>query len=999
MLDKKVFVTPSSIYRSAPFWAWNDKLERDTLLHQIHEMYEQGMGGFFMHPRGGLTDEYMGQHFMSMIKACVDEAERLGMKAWLYDEDRFPSGNAAGRVAASNPDFEQKALEMLRYDSLDEIRIDGDVLKIYAVYNDSYKDVTRWAIEDIMALKVPVTLFKIIHMPPQPLWNNNSYADLTCKDAVDEFLHQTHERYKESLQPYLGATIPGIFTDEPDFHVSMRGRALLPWGRDIEREFYNKKKYILTDHLPSLFLDVGDYKKIRFDYWDILSDMFINAFVRNIYEWCEQNGVKFTGHYWEHEFPLPIHNASVMLNYEFMHYPGIDMLFNTPEERDQVGNDFIVKEVSGVAHQLGKERVLSETHGASGWDLSFAEQKRVIDWQFALGVNLICQHLVLYSLRGYRKRDFPLSFMEHQPWWNCYKLLGDYIGRLSYALTQGDFIADIVVLHPSSSTWAEYDIQGSDDRLGNIGNSAKNLVKTLNRIHCSFDLGDDKIIENHSYVQNGRLIIGNMAYSMVILPDMTVMRRSTFTLLREFAQQGGHIIATGITPTMLEGIEDKELQNFFNGDAVIRCRQNAADIKALLSSMGNQMLDLIDMDGGSADDLYVHRRLCGKQEIIFICNFSRTQHHKVRLKVENGCCVEEWDAVTGEIKMLRPYAINDIDVVELSFYPAGSHLLVIDKSQRGQNADSIDVHLEDSIALDAWHVIRSGYNALPIERCSAALTNGEWERECNVLAMDDKLKDRLGMERGNIFVRQPWMYTQQERNSTVSVSAKYMFCVAEKPEEGDILLAAEQPDVFTVYVNGHNVKPNGNTFMDRAFVLYDIKGYVNEGMNEVILHTDQYSPLITLESIYIVGDFSVKRNGHNWELCVDEGLRLGDWTQQGCPYYSGKVVYKSGFVIDNPDNAIVKLCLGKWYGTAVRVTVNGQEAAILGWEPYDVDISKLVRKDSNEITVEVMNSLQNLLGPHQNYEGIVTPGSFYDEDDIRFAASGFDGRAVVEIYR
>ena len=61
------------------------------------------------------------------------------------------------------------------------------------------------------------------------------------------------------------------------------------------------------------------------------------------------------------------------------------MLFNTEDEIEQVGNDLIVKEVSSVGNQLGKERVLSETFGASGWDLDFAEMKRVADWQFAFG--------------------------------------------------------------------------------------------------------------------------------------------------------------------------------------------------------------------------------------------------------------------------------------------------------------------------------------------------------------------------------------------------------------------------------------------------------------------------------------------------------------------------------------------------------------------------------------------------------------------------------------
>ena len=144
-----------------------------------------------------------------------------------------------------------------------------------------------------------------------------------------------------------------------------------------------------------------------------------------------------------------------MPNYEFMQVPGIDMLFNTKEERDQFGNVLIVKEVSSVANQLGKERVMSETYGASGWELNFADQKKVADWQFALGINLVCQHLVLYSLKGYRKRDFPLSFADHQPWWNYYRILGDYIGRMSYIMYQGDVVGNVLVLHPSNSTWDE----------------------------------------------------------------------------------------------------------------------------------------------------------------------------------------------------------------------------------------------------------------------------------------------------------------------------------------------------------------------------------------------------------------------------------------------------------------------------------------------------------------------------------------------------------------
>ena len=47
-------------YQSIPFWSWNDKLEPEELRRQIRNMKKAGIGGFFMHARGGLLTEYMG---------------------------------------------------------------------------------------------------------------------------------------------------------------------------------------------------------------------------------------------------------------------------------------------------------------------------------------------------------------------------------------------------------------------------------------------------------------------------------------------------------------------------------------------------------------------------------------------------------------------------------------------------------------------------------------------------------------------------------------------------------------------------------------------------------------------------------------------------------------------------------------------------------------------------------------------------------------------------
>ena len=96
--DLQKFRTPGIEFRGAPFWAWNSKLEIPELLRQLRHLKRMGFGGFFMHARVGLDTEYLGDEWFECIRACVAEAEKLGMNAWLYDEDRWPSGAAGGKV-------------------------------------------------------------------------------------------------------------------------------------------------------------------------------------------------------------------------------------------------------------------------------------------------------------------------------------------------------------------------------------------------------------------------------------------------------------------------------------------------------------------------------------------------------------------------------------------------------------------------------------------------------------------------------------------------------------------------------------------------------------------------------------------------------------------------------------------------------------------------------------------------------------------------------------
>ena len=81
-------VSKNSITHGAiPFWSWNDRLKEDELRRQINNMYDMGMKGFFMHARMGLETEYMSDEWYDAVNVCIDEARKLGLEAWSYDEN------------------------------------------------------------------------------------------------------------------------------------------------------------------------------------------------------------------------------------------------------------------------------------------------------------------------------------------------------------------------------------------------------------------------------------------------------------------------------------------------------------------------------------------------------------------------------------------------------------------------------------------------------------------------------------------------------------------------------------------------------------------------------------------------------------------------------------------------------------------------------------------------------------------------------------------------
>ena len=169
--------------------------------------------------------------------------------------------------------------------------------------------------------------------------------------------------------------------------------------------------------------------------------------------------------------------------------------------------------------------------------------KRNGDWEYALGINLMNQHLTYFTMAGARKYDYPPTFDYHEPWWNNYKYLNTHYARLSLALSSGRQINDILILEPTTSAWLYDSYTEPDKKYAEIGQTFQTFITKLEKGQVEYDLGSENIIKDLGSVSKGKLVVGQASYSRVIIPPMTEnLNSTTYTLLKKFVSKGGTLI-------------------------------------------------------------------------------------------------------------------------------------------------------------------------------------------------------------------------------------------------------------------------------------------------------------------------------------------------------------------------------------------------------------------------------------------------------------------------
>jgi hypothetical protein len=668
-----------------------------------------------------------------------------------------------------------------------------------------------------------------------------------------------------------------------------------------------------------------------------------------------------------------------MAMYAWHQVPGIDMLFNSWHERPgQFGNIRAVRELNSVGNQLGRVRKLSETYGASGWELTFGNMKRNGDWEFVLGVNLMNQHLSYQTLLGDRKHDYPPSFSFHAPYWDEYPVLNTYFSRLSLALSSGAQLNRTLILEPTTSVWMNYQPGGSRDHLDEVNEEFTTLLTLLESEQIEYDLGSENIIKDHGSVQDDLFVIGQRSYNYVVIPRyLTNLNSETARLIGDYLSAGGIIIALCEPPA------------FIDGKATDRCRRwseeyidqwyslGGCNDPRLISYLRRDDFVVVEQQGG---DLLHMRRQLEDGQLIFLVNSSKDESCAVSM-LSQGSDIAHLDLFTGNVENYPGVLSGNILSFDAELPPCGSVLLFIGeneiagKEQRRRKWNGT----EEEISLSAIETVVPGMNALNLDYCRLLLDNDTTEVKYYYEVQSD-------IFRYHGFDANPWSSRIQFKKEIIEkdtfppgtgFTVQYPFFVDTDFSSPDLRLVVERPQFYEVRLNNILLEPEPDAWwLDHGFGVFRIEEGIRPGDNYIELKADPMSVHCELEPAYLAGDFDVLPLSQGWLLSTATDRTLGSWREAGMPFYSDRVEYSALF--DSEGTGLYKVILPEWHGTVAEVTVNGKSAGHIFTKPYELRIDPYVRKGENQVRVTIYGSLKNLLGPHHKIatKGIVTPRSF-----------------------
>jgi hypothetical protein len=756
---REKFNSPPSSYLPTVYWFWNGDISEDKIESQLHEMKKSNtVGSVCILGWEGLSTEYLSDQWFEKVKFACKVAKDVGLDIWLYDELRWPSGHAGGKVLESNPEYKSKCLSRHKWKEKGPKKVNipvynGTVAIIAArlgnskIMENSLTDISGLILQGVNTWSIPegeweIHVFSVEECAFRTTFTDLKYVDLLDNQAVNKFISITYDEYYKRMPEYFGDVIKAVITDEPGVYCGIKEYFInpetIPWTPSLFDQFKIRKGYDLKKYLPALWEDIGNQTiKIRTDFYSFYSELFEETYFKNLRQWCDDHRIKLNIQP-SHEESLK-YATRMMGNYfkvmQYSNLPGADEVYFWDKQ------NITPKIASSAARSFGYLTTYCEVFAAYGWDMTLAKMKGISDWLFTRGINRLQLSAYYFAMDGNWRFEIPPSLFFQNPFWEYMPHYSEYVSRLTYMLSQGQQVVPIAMLYPIQTAMGVLSAS-NDSIIDQIDKDLKQLSTLLLQNQYDYNFIDETSLEEKILIIKNddktvlRMQIGSVLadFELLILPNVSILSKKSLDQIKLFYKNGGKIIAFGSLPKLTpdgNSILDKTSDIWKESSSQITIAENEKggaaifiknEMGQVINTIGQYLSPDIRLKTPQKNISYIHSKK-DKMDVYYLTN-SDTTSIQTEISFSVKGTPQIWNPENGHISMVSDFWVEDQRTkMPLNLDGYGSVLVVFDKARDNLPSNQeLGLQPETIFLNDLWEFSLMDSNHTPEWRRSGSWT-------------------------------------------------------------------------------------------------------------------------------------------------------------------------------------------------------------------------------------------------------------------------------------
>ena len=739
---------PGPLFRPVPLWWWDgDRLQIERLRWQLDQVHAKGVDQVCLIYLSPLRSRppYFTEDWWELYQEVVEHAASLGMKIWLTDGVAWGSPFINNSVLEEDPGFRGRILQRQEKTARGPALIRHEIPKGYEIaeilgafaYPVTGDGLDLAGAIDLsgnmegrrLEWQAPTGTWKIMIFYAQPMGfqgnqrqgNGRGYGiDFANPEAMQSLIRLTTGEYERRVGPHIGKTVVGTFQDEL---VTHHHYGFPPYSERFSAEFLHRKEYDLVPLLGALYHDAGDpTDKIRCDFFDVMVQLFEEAFYKPYFEWHETRNMLIAHDQFGRRdlIAQTWGYGDYFRTQRWFQVPGYDDWNQAVPGRNWKD----AKLASSIAQLYDRPRVWVEALHSSGWGLDLQEQVAAVNENYIYGANLFDMHGLDYATYGSWYSWASPSAHFRMPYWMHYREFADYVARLSFVQSQGDHVADVGIFYPVHTIQANLRADGgATDMAGLTESYFWSAGRHLLDEQIDFHFVDDESLQR-GVINDGSLEVSNVRFSTLILPPLTTIDRQTLSRLGEFVRKGGLLISLARLPgaSVQAGRGDqevaKDLESIFGdshpGERLLK-RHSLGGMAVFLPEGVRELGAIIkenrtlDFETG-AETLMVQHRRTEEMDLYMLYNRS-AEAVGARIKLRSTGSPHRFDPATGAHQPIYEYDRQGLFTgVTLAFEPYQACVIYFDRRLETPSLDRIGVDnvtgvvaTEAGLEISGWH--------------------------------------------------------------------------------------------------------------------------------------------------------------------------------------------------------------------------------------------------------------------------------------------------------